>query len=74
MNGQEWALVSAMLTIMTSEGVAIKMLFTRLDACQQSYIKSLERSLSMVKTAASELDPPGAQGPQGPQAPQGGKP
>lgn len=71
MSGQEWGIVSAMLTVMTGEGVAIKILYNALMNCQGARVKGLENQLSMVKTASSELDPPGARGPQ---APKGGTP
>jgi len=58
MSGQEWGIVSAMLTVMSAEGVAIKVLWGKLTSCTEARVNSLEDQLKRVRQASSELDPP----------------
>jgi len=58
MSGQEWGIVSAMLAVMSGEGVAIKLLWGKLTECTGARVKSLEDQLKMVRAASSEQDPP----------------
>lgn len=67
MNGHEWAVVSALLTVMTAEGTALGILYKNLMACNEARVAGLEKQLSMARTVSLELGPK-------PPEPEGGKP